>query len=414
MADVDAPVPLGERLRDLAARVGPGIVDLGVVAALLVLALFDLLVVYDQQGRTSWGLAVAGAAVVGVLVRRIRLLPSFLLLVAVVAADGLVIRTGLVSARELYDLPRLSGIAALTVVVTPVVRRSSARVATAAALAGLVAVAGTAYASAASGGGLQREGLLVLGSVLLGLVVLYGLGVGIGVYLRDLDRQRRDAAELARAAVRVDLARDLHDLIAHHVTAIVVQAQAGQLVAGDPERTAAVLRTIEGEAQRSLGAMRSLVGSLRVTAATRPTAGLDEIRALATGDPGGEATTAGSVAAGPPVEVTISDEARRLVSEDLAVTVHRIAREAVTNARRHARSATAIGVRVEVEGPAVTLTVADDGRGLLHDGGEGYGLAGMRERAELVGGTVRAGPAEPPEIGWRVLASFPIRSGAGR
>lgn len=245
-----------------------------------------------------------------------------------------------------------------------------------------------------------------------------------GARARELDR--------IRLLERERLARDLHDTVAHHVSAIAVQAQAGTIVApGDPAAAAEVLRVIEGEAARTLDEMRAMVRVLRRDEAdasgaagapeVAPTPTLDDIRRLETG---ADAT--------PHVDVTVdvADEASALARDAMppavAAAVFRIAQEAVTNARRHARGARFVSVLVRVDRAGVRLDVHDDGLGdALDDGlgdglgdGEtapaeasGYGLTGMAERVALLGGTCTAGPA--PGGGWAVTAVLPRAGWSG-
>ncbi|UOE44166.1 sensor histidine kinase [Agromyces larvae] len=222
--------------------------------------------------------------------------------------------------------------------------------------------------------------------------------------MRELDR--------ARLLERERLARDLHDTVAHHVSAIAIQAQAGGAVAAaDPARAAEVLEVIEGEASRTLDEMRSMVRMLRRddgrpdAPELTPTPGLDDVRAL--DDPTGQ----------PPVRVRVdAEDAAAPLPPAVAATAFRIAQEAVTNARRHATGATAIDVHLRVDADGVRLDVRDDGRGGHGDphrpaGSPGYGIPGMLERAALVGGTCSVGPA--PTGGWAVTAVLP-RSGRSR
>ncbi|WP_345801123.1 histidine kinase [Microbacterium sp. AZCO] len=215
----------------------------------------------------------------------------------------------------------------------------------------------------------------------------------LGVALRWRSASRVRELERARLLEREQLARDLHDTVAHHVSAIAIQAQAGATVAAtDPDATADVLRTIEGEASRTLREMRAMVGVLRATdpADLAPTPALRDLRTL-------ERTDA------PPVSVTVGGDIAA-VPAPVAAAVFRLAQEAVTNARRHARSATRVDVEVVVDGEGVRLRVHDDGEAAASTP-PGFGIRGMRERAALFGGTCEAGP--DPEGGWTVTAALP-------
>jgi signal transduction histidine kinase len=210
------------------------------------------------------------------------------------------------------------------------------------------------------------------------------------VRLRDVEQ--------AKLRQRSELARELHDTVGHHVSAIAVQAQAGRaLAASDPDRALAVLATIEEAASRTLEEMRAMVGILRDgnEAELAPPPGLADIERLAHG-----------LGQGPRVDVHLSGDFAEL-SPSVGAALYRIAQESVTNGLRHARHATRITVRVADEGDEVRLTVRDDGEaGAGARTSSGHGLAGMSERATLLGGTVRAGRG-PGERGWTVDAVLP-------
>ncbi len=242
-------------------------------------------------------------------------------------------------------------------------------------------------------------GDVIGGYAVLGIVMLDGAAV------RFLSRARRRELEQVRSAEREQLARDLHDTVAHHVSAIAISAQAGLAVSATrPEAAVDALRMIEAEASRTLADMRTIVGVLRrdEPAALAPMPALSDILRLA-----------GGGSAGPCVEIEIDDElngASGTVSPPLAATVFRLAQESITNARRHARRATRIHVRVTGDTDTIRLRVSDDGDpsdGLRTT--SGYGIVGMAERVDLLGGTCVAGPG--PVRGWVVDVGIP-RHGA--
>ncbi|MDX8148731.1 sensor histidine kinase [Lentzea sp. BCCO 10_0061] len=215
-------------------------------------------------------------------------------------------------------------------------------------------------------------------------------------YRADLwHRQQREI----RNQERVALARELHDTVAHHVSAIAVQAQAGAVVAGiQPEKAAEFLAVIESEASRTLAEMRSMVRVLREEEAVAysPQLGVADLPALARAD----ATLT--------VEVSLDGSSTRL-ARPVDTALYRLAQESLTNAVRHARSATRVGIDVRREGDAVRLRVSDDGRTEPGPAPEpGFGLLGMAERAQLLGGSFSAGPA--PEGGWVVEAVLPVEA----
>jgi signal transduction histidine kinase len=227
--------------------------------------------------------------------------------------------------------------------------------------------------------------------------------VGAGWYLRGLDARQRAQERNVRQQERLNLARELHDVVAHHVTGIVVQAQAAQLVAErQPDAAQRALDRIEQSGVEALSAMRSIVGALRdesADAGLQPSATLDDLRAMETSSPGDRSQLA--------VRLTIDERAESLPGPVIA-SVHRIAREAVTNARRHAVGASNIEIAVRCDNGVVHLEVVNDGGPASRSPG-GFGLRGMAERAAAMGGVFDAGPL--PQGGWRVAAELPVAAG---
>ena len=223
-------------------------------------------------------------------------------------------------------------------------------------------------------------------------------------------RQRRaDVAELtvqereeqARAAVRDErarIARELHDVVAHSVSVMVLHAGAARRVLqSDPERAAQPLLLVEETGRQALTEMQRLLGILRengAPAALTPQPGLDELPALAEQ----------MQCSGLPVELQIDGGARPLPA-GVALAAYRIVQEALTNALKHAGPATA-RVRIAYHPHEVQLEILDDGRGGGPGGGSGHGLVGMRERAALYGGELDAGARA--EGGFRVWARLPL------
>ncbi|KQZ85862.1 hypothetical protein ASD56_06160 [Microbacterium sp. Root166] len=237
----------------------------------------------------------------------------------------------------------------------------------------------------------------VLGDVIGGLAVA-AMTATLGLAFRLRAGARRRELEGVRMLEREQLARDLHDTVAHHVSAIAIQAQAGTAVAStDPAAALAALRTIEGEASRTLHDMRSIVGVLRHSGDApdlAPMPGLDDLVRLDRGGP-----------RAPVIEVRLEGDADAVTSP-VAAAVFRIAQEGVTNARRHAKLATRVELSVRIDETGAHIEVRDDGRDAA-SAPEGFGLAGMRERAALFGGTCEAGPG--PDGGWVVTAWLPRR-----
>ncbi|MFF9149479.1 sensor histidine kinase [Streptomyces sp. NPDC014861] len=234
----------------------------------------------------------------------------------------------------------------------------------------------------------------------VGLVFLLLPGV-VGVAVRFWVTARERQWEQVRSRERERLARELHDTVAHHVSAMVIIAQAGRVLAGtDPSAAVEALEGVEEEGARTLEEMRAMVAALRdrgLGAELAPPAGVADLERLVR-TPGGRLRVDlgldGPLDALPPA---------------VDAAVYRIVQESVTNALRHAVDATELVVRVAAEPHTVRVSVRDDGRrtGRVRDG---YGIAGLRERATLLGGTLRAGP--DADRGWRVEAELPrARSG---
>jgi signal transduction histidine kinase len=225
----------------------------------------------------------------------------------------------------------------------------------------------------------------------------------------ERERQRQAAErESAVQAERVRIARDLHDVVAHHVSGIGVQAAgAGRVLAVEPESAREALSTIERSSRQAVVQMHQLVGLLRESGETStdgrgPKPGLDDIAGLATAD------------GTPVVEHRLVGEPFP-VSDTIGLSLYRVAQEAVANVRRHANARHATVVVRYVDDAAAgqraaEVEVTDDGRGPDSNGrGDGgFGLTGIRERAAMHGGDVEIGPR--PQGGFRVRVRIPVGS----
>ncbi|MGK2950612.1 MAG: sensor histidine kinase [Acidimicrobiales bacterium] len=239
------------------------------------------------------------------------------------------------------------------------------------------------------------------GDTVGGAVVLL-LACAIGFAVRYAGELRAEEVAGLRSREREELARELHDTVAHHVSAIAVRAQAGRVVAATrPDAAIDALLVIEEEATRALEEMRSMVGTLRQggPADLRPQQGVRDLHRLE--QRGG--------APGPRVLVSTAGELDEL-RPAVDAACFRLAQEAVTNALRHAREASEVQVRVDADDDHVRVTIVDDGRpsGPSTASSPGFGLVGMAERAKLLGGTFTAGPH--PGGGWTVAATLPRRA----
>ncbi len=238
-----------------------------------------------------------------------------------------------------------------------------------------------------------------VGDAIGGIAVLMA-AFALGWAVRSQHGARERGLEQAKSEERVLLARELHDTVAHHVSAIAVQAQAGRALAVTSlSSPLEALEVIEVEASRTLAEMRAMVRVLRNEAPVdyAPQPGVADLERLS-----------GTSPSGPRVEVRVSGDLAALPAA-IDAAVFRIAQEAVTNALRHARNATLVDVRVAGDQSTVSLVVRDDGDpGAAEPAPEaGFGLTGMVERALLLGGACRAGPC--PGRGWAVSATLPRR-----
>ncbi|MFC8342214.1 sensor histidine kinase [Streptomyces sp. NPDC057280] len=236
----------------------------------------------------------------------------------------------------------------------------------------------------------------------VGLVFLLLPGV-FGAAVRFWVTARERQVEQVRSREREQLARELHDTVAHHVSAMVIIAQAGGVLAGaDPSAAVKALEEVEEEGARTLEEMRAMVAALRdrgVGAELAPPAGVADLERLVR-TPGGRLR----------VDLGLDGELDALPPA-VDAAVYRIVQESVTNALRHAVDATELVVRVTAERHTVRVSVHDNGR-RTGRGRDGYGLTGLRERATLLGGTLRAGPGT--DRGWHVEAELPTaRSESG-
>ena len=217
-----------------------------------------------------------------------------------------------------------------------------------------------------------------------------------------LEQEREEAARAAVAEERRRIARDLHDVVAHSVSVMTVQAGAARLLlAEEPARAREPLLSVEATGRQALTELRRLLGLLRSEEGERalgPRPGLAALPEL----------LAQTRTAGLPVELSVEGEPPRSVAPGVELAAYRIVQEALTNARKHAGAARA-SVAVRYGNGALELVVANDGAPVVRDGRpRGHGLVGMRERAALYGGTLEAGPRA--EGGFVVRARLPLEA----
>jgi signal transduction histidine kinase len=213
-----------------------------------------------------------------------------------------------------------------------------------------------------------------------------------------LEREREEHALRAAAEEQARIARELHDVIAHSVSVMVVQAAAADDVFdSQPERSRQALQAIEATGRSALSELRRLLGVVRTPAETgsyAPQPGLDALDALV------EQVRS----AGLPVELVV-EGARDAVPVGIDLSAYRIVQEALTNTLKHAE-ATHADVVVRYAGSELVVEVVDDGRATAAAGDGGQGLIGMRERVALYGGELDAGRID--RGGFGVRARFPL------
>jgi signal transduction histidine kinase len=218
----------------------------------------------------------------------------------------------------------------------------------------------------------------------------------------ELERAREELARRAVVEERLRIARELHDVVAHSMSIIAVQSGVGaHVLDSQPEEARKALAAVEATSRQALAEMRRLLGVLRQEAepsgSLTPSPGLAEVDALA----------ADVARAGARVEVRI-EGTRPELPLGLDLSAYRIVQEALTNVVRHAGPATA-RVRIRYAPDTVDIEVVDDGHGTGTGRADSHGIAGMRERAALYGGSLDAGPL--PGGGFRVAASLPVGPG---
>ena len=202
-----------------------------------------------------------------------------------------------------------------------------------------------------------------------------------------LERERDAQARVAVVAERARIARELHDVIAHNVSVMVVQADgASYALATDPARAKEALAAISATGRQALAEMRRLLGVLRredegTRSGLTPQPGIGEL---------GELLDQARIA-GLPVSFSVEGVPRPLPG-GAALTAYRIVQESLTNTRKHAGPVASASVVLRYSTDALVLAISDDGRGAAAPDGAGHGLTGMRERVAVYGGSVTAGP----------------------
>ncbi len=235
--------------------------------------------------------------------------------------------------------------------------------------------------------------------------LVFGVAIALGYTSRvrrasidQLEERNRLLAREAALEERNRIARELHDVVAHSVSVMVLQATAGRRVAErDPGAAVAALDVIQETGRQALNSLRRAVGVLRADADAQPELepqpGLDQLEVLVD-----EVRRAGMR-----VELQVAGQRRRL-PQGVELSAYRVVQEFLTNVLKHARASSA-RVVIDYGDDQLDLEIQDDGDGSATDSSTGHGLAGMRERVQLFGGELSAGRADG---GFRVSAQIPL------
>ncbi|CAM5695903.1 histidine kinase OS=Streptomyces griseorubiginosus OX=67304 GN=AQJ54_41025 PE=4 SV=1 [Streptomyces griseorubiginosus] len=359
--------------------------------------LYDLAAYYDPQGRwSSWLPLVCGPLAAATLLFPARR-PGPEWRAGIAALISLALTVGLC-----VYAPLTSGTWGIleTVALLVLFARTARRVERPATAVTLSAALAAAVIAMPLRGGTEH------GYLQYSFVVTFTVGgaAGFGCYLRLLDSRRARAVISVRHNERLQLARDLHDFVAHHVTGMIVQANAALVIQeSSPEQIKPLLEGISRAGGETLDSMRRLVRVLREDdhQAARPGELLTELGRLVSAF-AGNGTAAG---------LDVASEVRGIrLAPEVETSVHRVVQEALTNVRRHAHGADVV-VRLELDSqgrlrvearnsaPQTRATGPVGGRG-------GFGLVGLRERVEAVEGSLTSG--RTADGGWCVSAAFPV------
>nr|WP_240972675.1 histidine kinase [Nonomuraea sp. FMUSA5-5] len=354
------------------------------------LLMLDLVLAGVVSGFQWLVLACSVGGVVAVALRRRYRLEGFSLMLALSLGTSLLIQSAGFNAA-----PGIAETGSLLVLLIGVLRHvEPVRRAAVLACVALVVLMTEASARDYQSSGLASAFLLFAG---------WSTAAGIGGYLRFQQERRMEAVHSVRRAERLELARELHDLVAHHITGIVVQAQAARTVAETkPEAVVPALDAIATAGSDALTSMRRMVAVLRTEddADRRPGVTLADLRML----------TERFSAEGPKVAFEIGagiDD--RTLPPEVMTTLHRVLQESLTNIRKHAARTAWVEADLRRHERVVVLRVRNFGSGSdprVSRLGGGFGLVGMAERVEALGGRLYAGPGH--EGAWEVIAEFPL------
>ncbi|SEU28429.1 Signal transduction histidine kinase [Nonomuraea wenchangensis] len=349
------------------------------------------LVIAASTGGLQWLVPMCGVAgIVAVALRRAHRADGFSAVLALSFGTSMAI-----GGTNLAGVPGMAETGSLLVLVIGVLRHvEPVRRAAALACAGLIVLMAEAVGRDYHGAGLAFSFLLFAS---------WSMAAGAGGYLRFQRERRAEAVHSVRRAERLELARELHDLVAHHITGIVVQAQAARTVAeASPQAVLPALDAIATAGSDALTSMRRMVTVLRTEeeAGRRPGTTLADLRML----------TDRFSADGPKVAFEIGpglDD--RTLQPEVMTTLHRVLQESLTNVRKHATRTAWVEADLRRHDRSVVLRVRNFGSSpdpRVSRLGGGFGLVGMAERVEALGGRLYAGPSS--EGAWEVVAEFPL------
>jgi signal transduction histidine kinase len=361
--------------------------DLVLAVALTTVALAQISFLHESPGARL--AAAAGVVALGLAAARRVQMPLLLLSLLIVLSA-----VGALLPKHLGDVEAI-GLFVLLAIYSAAAHTGGRRAVLAGALTVVMGVAAMAT---------DPEGINIAAVVFYALVIGAPWVAGRAIRRRRLNEQRLEQekanAEAAIGEERSRIARELHDVVAHAISVMVLQARGGRrVVAGDPDEAREAFSVIERTGHQALEEMRRLLGMLRASdeeLALAPQPSLAQLDALV-----------GQVrAAGLPVEVAVEGEPADL-PPGVDLSAYRIVQEALTNALKHAGPARA-RVTVSYGDDELRLEIVDDGDGSGDGQGSGHGLIGMRERVSIYGGDLRAG--RRPGGGYALRASLPLPS----
>ncbi|MFI6598982.1 histidine kinase [Nonomuraea sp. NPDC050536] len=364
--------------------------EIAVLGWLCMMLLIDL-VMAAGMGGLQWLVPMCGVAgIVAVVLRRRFRLEGFALLLGLSFAVSLIM-----GGINFAGAPGTAETGAILVLTIGVLRNVEP-----VRRAAILAIVSLVVLMAEGGGRDYRSGGLAFSFLLF---AAWSMAAGIGGYLRFQQERRTEAVHSVRRAERLELARELHDLVAHHITGIVVQAQAARTVAElKPDAVMPALDAIANAGTEALTSMRRLVSVLREQeeGARTPGMTLADLRILA------ERFSQG----GPRVAFEIGQGVdERTLPREVLTTLHRVLQEALTNVRKHAPGTGWVEAELRRNGGDLLLRVRNYGSQAdprVSRLGGGFGLVGMAERVEALGGRLYAGPT--PQGAWEVVAEFPL------